>query len=116
MVLRTGDAIPGEAGDENFPPRLPVRVEVVPMRRRHLRSVLAIEEKVYPRPWSLGLFIGELSLRGSRLYSVARMAGEIVGYSGLMVVGDDAHVTTIAVDPAWQRRHVGFRLMWEMAT
>ena len=32
-----------------------------PMRRRHLRGVLRIEAQVYPRPWSLGLFMGELA-------------------------------------------------------
>ncbi|MHB1486478.1 MAG: ribosomal protein S18-alanine N-acetyltransferase [Acidimicrobiales bacterium] len=85
------------------------------MRRRHLRSVLVIEAKVYPRPWSLALFVGELSLRSSRVYNVARVGAEIVGYAGLMLNGEDAHVTTIAVDPIWQRHHVGSRLMLEMA-
>ena len=33
-------------------------VVVGPMRRRHLRSVLRIEQQVYPRPWSMGLFMG----------------------------------------------------------
>ncbi|MBV9660635.1 MAG: hypothetical protein JO337_05715, partial [Acidimicrobiales bacterium] len=43
-----------------------VDVQLVPMRRRHLRSVLRIEGLVYPRPWTLSLFLTELSLRGSR--------------------------------------------------
>ncbi len=38
-----------------------VDVAIVPMRRRHLRSVLRIESTVYPRPWSLGLFVSELA-------------------------------------------------------
>jgi ribosomal-protein-alanine N-acetyltransferase len=39
----------------------------------------------------------------------------VVGYSGLMLVGEDAHVTTIAVDPAWQQHQVGRRLMLNIA-
>ena len=39
-----------------------------PMRRRHLRAVLRIEAQVYPRPWSLALFMSELALRTSRAY------------------------------------------------
>jgi ribosomal-protein-alanine N-acetyltransferase len=35
----------------------------------------------------------------------------VVGYAGLMLAPDEAHVTTIAVDPQWQRRHVGTHLM-----
>jgi ribosomal-protein-alanine N-acetyltransferase len=107
---------PGSNGaGEDIPP-LPVpdddlTVHLVPLRRRHLRSVLRIEAQVYPRPWSLPLFMSELNLRTSRVYVAARVAGDTVGYAGLMVAGDEAHVTTIAVDPAWQRHKIGSRLM-----
>lgn len=91
--------------------RRSVAVHLVPMRRRHLRSVLRIESQVYPRPWSLSLFLGELGLRGSRYYVVARVDGVVVGYAGLMLSLDEAHVTTIAVDPSWQRHGIGARLL-----
>ena len=90
-------------------------VQLVPMRRRHLRSVLRIEAQVYPRPWTLSLFMSELALRSTRAYHVAKAKGIVVGYSGLMFSGADAHVTTIAVDPAWHRHKVGTRLMLNMA-
>ena len=94
----------------------PEALEVVlaPMRRRHLRSVLRIEAQVYPRPWSLSLFMSELALRTSRAYVVARIDGYLVGYAGMMLAGDDAHITTIAVDPEWHRYKVGTRLMLHM--
>jgi [ribosomal protein S18]-alanine N-acetyltransferase len=86
-------------------------VHLVPMRRRHLRSVLRIEAQVYPRPWSLGLFMSELALRNSRAYYVARVDGVVTGYGGLMVSGDDGHITTLAVDPGWHRRKIASRLL-----
>lgn len=92
-----------------------LEVHVVPMRRRHLRSVLRIEARVYPRPWSLSLFLSELALRTSRYYLVARVDGVVVGYAGLMFTGDDAHVTTIAVDPSWHRAKVATRLLLALA-
>ena len=92
-----------------------LEVHLVPMRRRHLRSVLRIESQVYPRPWSLSLFLSELALRTSRYYLVARVDGVVVGYAGLMFTGDDGHVTTIAVDPEWHRAKIGSRLMVELA-
>jgi ribosomal-protein-alanine N-acetyltransferase len=92
-----------------------LEVHLVPMRRRHLRSVLRIEAQVYPRPWSLSLFLSELSLRTSRHYFVARIDGVVVGYAGLMLSGEDAHVTTIAVDPAWHRAKVGTRMLLALA-
>jgi [ribosomal protein S18]-alanine N-acetyltransferase len=93
----------------------PIEVHLVPMRRRHLRSVLKIEAQVYPRPWSLPLFMSELNLRNSRAYYVARVGGNVVGYCGLMLIGEDAHVTTIAVDPAWHRHKIGSRLLLNLA-
>lgn len=93
----------------------PDTVQLVPMRRRHLRSVLRIEGQVYPRPWTLTLYMSELNLRSSRHYVVARLGGEVVGYAGLLFTADEAHITTIAVDPAWHRHHVGTRLMLHQA-
>lgn len=90
-------------------------VQVVPMRRRHLRGVLRIESQVYPRPWSASLFLSELGLRGSRAYVVARAGREVVGYAGLMFAVDEAHVTTIAVEPRWQRQRVATRLLLALA-
>ncbi|HMC40408.1 MAG TPA: ribosomal protein S18-alanine N-acetyltransferase [Acidimicrobiales bacterium] len=94
---------------------LSLPVHLVPMRRRHLRSVLRIEAQVYPRPWTLSLFLGELGLRGSRYYIVARVDGAVVGYAGLMLSFDEAHITTIAVDPARQRHRIGSRLLLNLA-
>ena len=80
----------------------PLVVHVVPMRRRHVRAVLRIEQQVYPRPWTMSLFLSELALRSSRAYFVARVGREVVGYGGLMLSADDGHITTLAVDPRWQ--------------
>jgi [ribosomal protein S18]-alanine N-acetyltransferase len=95
--------------------RAALDVGIVPMRRRHLRSVLRIESSVYPRPWSLGLFNSELSLRGSRSYRVAKVGSAVVGYAGLMHVAGEAHVTTLAVDPQFHRCQVGSRLLLALA-
>jgi ribosomal-protein-alanine N-acetyltransferase len=86
-------------------------IHLVPLRRRHLRQVLSIEGQVYPRPWTLTLFLSELNLRSSRYYVAARSDGNIVGYAGVMYTLDEAHVTNIAVDPAHHRSQIGTRLL-----
>ena len=51
-----------------------LHVKIGPLKRRHLRQVMRIEQQVYPRPWSLGVFYGELGYRdGSRCYVAARV-------------------------------------------
>jgi ribosomal-protein-alanine N-acetyltransferase len=102
--------------DRRAAPEFPeLVVHVVPMRRRHLRSVLRIEAETHPRPWSLSLFMSEMALRNSRAYYVARVDGFVVGYAGLMMSADEGHITTIAVDPNWHRRKIGTRLMLVVA-
>lgn len=88
-------------------------VVVTPMRRRHLPGVLAIESRVYPRPWSSKLFEEELERRG-RCYLVARQGEAVVGYAGLLMIADDGHVSTVAVDPGVQGRSVATRLLLEL--
>ena len=111
MASRASEVDPAEP-DPGVPGLV---VHLVPMRRRHLRSVLRIEAQVYPRPWSLPLFMSELNLRTSRIYYVARVNAVVVGYCGVMLVDEDAHITNIAVDPAWHRHGIGTRLLMNAA-
>ncbi len=90
-------------------------VSIVPMQRRHVRAVMAIEQRVYPTPWTSTLFMSELALPASRVYLVARVGRAVVGYAGIMLAPDEAHVTTIAVDPEWHRQHVATRLLLALA-
>ncbi|MGH9304694.1 MAG: ribosomal protein S18-alanine N-acetyltransferase [Acidimicrobiales bacterium] len=94
----------------------PDDLEILAMRRRHLKAVVAIEQQVFPTPWSLGLYLSELTMGPSRAYVVARIGGEVVGYGGLMLAVGEGHVTTIGVDPAFQRRGVGRRILLRLAT
>ncbi len=88
-----------------------VEVHLVPLRRRHLRSVMRIETQAYTHPWTLPLFMSELALRTTRTYIGARVEGSVVGYAGLMYTGDESHVTTIAVDPLWYRHKIASRML-----
>jgi ribosomal-protein-alanine N-acetyltransferase len=88
-----------------------IEVDVASMRRRHIPGVLRIENAVYPRPWSAGLFLSELAQRNTRAYFVARQRGKVIGYGGIMLLGEEGHITNIAVDPSFHRGKVGTRLM-----
>lgn len=89
-------------------------IEITRMRRRHLRGIMIIERQVYPRPWSPSLFVSEMTSGRSRAYLVALDGRAVVGYGGLVSYGEEAHVTTIAVDPEHQRRKIGTRLLYEL--
>ena len=106
---------PVTAGPGPLVPDAELEVVLTPMRRRHLRSVLRIEEVVHPRPWSMGLFLGELAYGPSRVWYVAKVGSTVVGYAGLMLVEEDGHITNVAVAPAWQGHRIGSRLVHALA-
>ncbi len=85
-------------------------IVISPMRRRHLRAVLSIEERTSSTPWSLGLFLAE-ARRDERVYLVARVGHRVVGFAGMLFTLTDGHVTTIAVDPDRQGGRIGTRLL-----
>jgi ribosomal-protein-alanine N-acetyltransferase len=92
----------------------PADLEIQRMRRRHVKGIMAIERQVYPRPWSPNLFLSEMADMRNRTYLVAKLGKDVVGYGGIMSYGDEAHITTIAVDPKHHRRKIGTRLLYEL--
>ncbi|MCA1831015.1 MAG: ribosomal protein S18-alanine N-acetyltransferase [Actinomycetota bacterium] len=101
---------------EADPPQVSLPITIGPMRRKHVHDVLVIERQVYPRPWSAALFFSEIGQKKTRYYIVATNDKDLVGYGGLMVHSDEGHITTIAVDPSFQHRGVGARMMLDMLT
>jgi [ribosomal protein S18]-alanine N-acetyltransferase len=114
-TVSTTVTVPRRPGAASPQPPADLDVRIAAMRRRHLRGVLRIEQLVYPRPWTFGLFLSEIGQRSTRVYVVARVGSDVVGYAGLFRAVDDAHITTVAVDPAWQRQGIATRLLLALA-
>jgi ribosomal-protein-alanine N-acetyltransferase len=81
------------------------------LKRRDLRHLLPIEAAVFPEPWSIGVFHSELALRHGRLYRAAWDGDQMAGYIGFMMVDDEAHITTLATSPSYQRKGVARTLL-----
>jgi ribosomal-protein-alanine N-acetyltransferase len=94
---------------------------IEPMRRRHLRQAMPIENDAYPTSWSRTVFESELDQTrdGSRRYLVARIGRQVVGYAGVWIVpdptGDQAHVTNVVVGADHRRQGVATRLLLALA-
>jgi ribosomal-protein-alanine N-acetyltransferase len=102
------DLVPGGSADAGPPLG---EVEVSPMRRRHLRSVIRIEAQAEHRGWSVGLYLAELRREHDRAYVVARVDQQVVGFGGLLLQEPDAHITTLSVDATRRNRRLGTRLL-----
>ena len=76
-----------------------------------LPAVQAIERASFVTPWPNDAYRNELATNRLASYVVARAGDTIVGFAGLWVMVDEAHVTSFAVHPRWRRRGVGERLL-----
>jgi [ribosomal protein S18]-alanine N-acetyltransferase len=78
-----------------------------------LPQVIAIERRAFPTPWSLAMFVLELS-KPSSVCLAAAEDDSLVGYLVCSRYADVWHLMNIAVDPAAQRRGIGTALIEEM--
>jgi len=90
-------------------PALTVRIE--PMTLDDLERVHAIERASFFPTWPDDAYRTELTSNKLATYVVARLEDVVIGFAGIWLMVDEAHVTTFAVDPAWRRRGVGERLL-----
>ncbi len=87
------------------------QVTIGPMRLEDVHRVMEIEQVSFPTPWPRDAYYHELRENRLACYLVARVMQQLVGYAGMWVILDEAHVTTIAVDPGHRRHRVGERLL-----
>ena len=73
-------------------------------------AVCAIEEATFARPWSRASIENELTNSCAR-YVVLRRGGETVGYAGMWLVFDEAHVTNVAIRKDLRGQGLGEKLM-----
>jgi ribosomal-protein-alanine N-acetyltransferase len=83
---------------------------VRPMALRDVDQVLAIEQAVFPSPWSRASFERECREECSSSWVV--VVGEsVAGYAVSWIVCDEVHIGNIAVDPRLQGRGIGRLLL-----
>lgn len=87
------------------------RLRIEPMAKADIAEVLEVERAAFTTCWPANAFRHELTENRLAHYRVARFGGRIVGYGGIWVITEDAHVTTIGVHPDFQGRHFGEALL-----
>jgi ribosomal-protein-alanine N-acetyltransferase len=86
-------------------------IAIATMTLDDVNGVLEVERTSFPIPWPANAFRHELTQNRNARYIVARDGDRIVGYAGLWLMVDEAHITTFAVHPDARRRKIGERLL-----
>jgi ribosomal-protein-alanine N-acetyltransferase len=74
-------------------------------------DVMKIEESAFPNPWSRTAFYNEIVNNQFATYLILEEEGKPVGYCGIWVIIDEAHVTNIAIIPKYRGKKYGDALM-----
>lgn len=107
MGERARDA-QGHGGGAGSAAKVP---EFRPMLLSDVPVIAAIEREVFTVPWSAEAFVSELKHNQFARYTVMELDRNIIGYGGMWVVMDEAHVTNVAVRAPYRGRGYGEMLM-----
>ena len=84
---------------------------LAPLTVADLNEVAVIENVSFSAPWPTSAYTTELTTNRLARYVGARIDGTLVGFGGIWLMVDEAHVTTMAVLPANRRTGVATVLL-----
>jgi len=87
---------------------IPICIEQ--MQLEDVEQVAELDKKCFPTPWSASAYTTEVK-NTSACYIVARAAGRVVGFAGMWLVMDEAHITTLGVDAECRGKKIGERML-----
>ncbi|TDL31212.1 ribosomal-protein-alanine N-acetyltransferase [Jeotgalibacillus sp. S-D1] len=81
------------------------------MTIQDIDQVLMVEEQSFTIPWRREAFENELMVNQFAKYLLLEKDNEVIGYCGLWLIMDEAHVTNIAIVPGQRGQKLGLTLM-----
>lgn len=85
------------------------------MTSSDIKELIQLERLVYAgiTPWTKSAFLSELYSRHIHQYLCLLANDKIIGFVGVRVVFDDAHITNVAISPNFQNQGLGSLLLEE---
>lgn len=89
------------------------RFQIMQACDNDIPALLELEKQVYSgqTPWDSFSFKTELRKKSNSLYLVVYSASTLVAFIGARFYPRETHITNVAVNPQYQGRHIGRRLL-----
>jgi ribosomal-protein-alanine N-acetyltransferase len=86
---------------------------IVPMTAAHVDALLPYERAMFgPESWTASGYRAELAdTRHRRYLAIEGADGQLLGWGGVRVLGEEAEILTVGVIPAARRRGLAVRLL-----
>jgi ribosomal-protein-alanine N-acetyltransferase len=99
--------------DADSPPSPPIDKSITlrPMLRKDIPDVTRIDNLAFEPIWRLSIDDLTRAYDRSSYKTVIELDGTLVGYQMSSLNGFSAHLARLAIDPHWQRRRLGYRLL-----
>ncbi len=86
------------------------------MEMRDIDRVMEIDRQSFSLTWTENSYIFELTRNGNSRIWVAEISDpepclKIIGVLGVWIIVDEAHISTVAVDPEYRQLHVASQLL-----
>lgn len=81
-----------------------------------IEQIMEVETTSFKTPWSADAFMNELINNHFAYYIIAQIGQRIIGYCGVWIIIDEAHITNVAVHPDYRGNKIGENLMRHIIT
>jgi len=78
------------------------KIDILTFELSHIDEVLKIDNMCFSIPWSRESFINEVLENKFARYVVATFDNKIIGYAGMWLIADEAHITNVATHPEYR--------------
>ena len=96
------------------PLNLPARLSVREMRASDISQVKKIETISFDEKWPEDSYLQEIRNNKIADYIVMTDGDDVIGYAGMWLIMDEAHITTVAAHPRRRGKKIGTVLVWSL--
>lgn len=75
-----------------------------------VEKLVDLETEFQPRPWTRGVFTDELRSK-NRVYMAVIDGDQLLGFGGVMVTGEEGHITNLLIAPDQRRKGFARKLL-----
>lgn len=84
-------------------------------KNEDLQQISEVENLCFESPWSFDMLYHDICANDLTIYMVAEKDGKIIGYGGMWIIIDEAHITNVCIHPDYRRRGYAKQLMNALA-
>ncbi len=76
--------------------------------------ITQIEKECFPNPWTEAMYREEIEKNKLATYVCALYEDQIIGFGGLWIIGNEGHITNVAVSPKYKNGGIGYLIGKEL--